>query len=220
MTKFILLMLTMFVGVNANAQLLSSLNFNQKWEMYGIDVANDVDYNTLKLKLTGVGLASKKVGIAKVKVFVVQVFTQYPDKFIRTETEALGSVKDVGYTTIRLTFVRGIDSTMVGDAINEYLNNNIPSSEYPLYKNDIDVVLGAISGDESFTYGSSITIVGYKNHILYEDTKGKVTTINSTNADLTTKMMAMFLGIVTNNEGYSLKMQLLEEPTTTFGSLK
>ena len=218
--KTILLMLTMFVGVNANAQLLSSLNFNQKWEMYGIDVANDVDYNTLKLKLTGVGLASKKVGIAKVKVFVVQVFTQYPDKFIRTETEALGSVKDVGYTTIRLTFVRGIDSTMVGDAINEYLNNNIPSSEYPLYKNDIDVVLGAISGDESFTYGSSITIVGYKNHILYEDTKGKVTTINSTNADLTTKMMAMFLGIVTNNEGYSLKMQLLEEPTTTFGSLK
>ena len=188
--------------------------------MYGIDVANDVDYNTLKLKLTGAGLASKKVGIAKVKVFVVQVFTQYPDKFIRTETEALGSVKDVGYTTIRLTFVRGIDSTMVGDAINEYLNNNIPSSEYPLYKNDIDVVLGAISGDESFTYGSSITIVGYKNHILYEDTKGKVTTINSTNADLTTKMMAMFLGIVTNNEGYSLKMQLLEDPTITFGSLK
>lgn len=218
--KTILLILTMFAGVNANAQLLSSPSFTKQYALYGIPVAESVDYNTISLKLTSTGIAGKKVGVARAKVFIAQVYTQYPEKFVRTETGVVKSIVDVGYTSIRLTFIRGVDSVMISDAISEYLTLNITQAEYPRYKLDIDTIISAIKGDESFLYGSSITIVAHKGNLLYEDTSGKVTMINSQNQDLTTRIFAMFLGEVSNNDGYILKMHLLANPVDTFGALK
>jgi hypothetical protein len=228
MKKVLFILMGLFIGstalgqVNSNSitSLLVDHNYTKGYSFYNVPIATTVNYSSLPLTLTGTGVAMKKFGITRIKVFVIQYFTQYPEKFVRTETGALKSIENTGYTAMKLTFIRGVDSTMVRDSINDYLTNNIEPSEYPQYKNDIATILNAISGDDSFVYGSSITIVGFKNHILYEDTKGKVTIVESINNDLTTKIYGMFLGKVTNDEGYSLKLRMIEDPSITFGNLK
>lgn len=215
--------MTMFIGVNTNASITSLLtdpDTTKGYTFYGVPIATSVNYSGLRLKLTGTGLSAKKVGVSRVKVFVLQYFSEHPEKLVRTETGALASVKDLGHTAIKLTFIRNVDSTMVHDAINDYLTNNIPSSEYGQYKSDIDTMLNAIKSDDSFSYDSSITIAANQGNVVYENTAGRIITLNSVNKDLTTKLFSMFIGNTKNNEEYTLKMQMISDPLVMIGEFK
>jgi len=214
--KTLLFVVLMMSGV-ANAQLLTDQNFTKRWNINGVPVASDVVYAGTKLYLTGTGTAVKKISMSKVKLFVMQYFTQYPNNFSRNPDGALNSIKNVGLTAFRLTFMRGLDSATIHDSIAGLINANITDSEKPLYQKDVEAVLSAINSDESFTNGSSIAIGGYNNFVTYENTKNSILTISSNNSDFVTRLYSMFLGKTTDFEGQRLKAELLQDPTFTFG---
>lgn len=214
--KTLIVLLTM-LGCSANAQVLNNMNFAKKWNINGVPVASDATYSGVKLFLTGTGTLTTKVSLTKVKIFVMQYYTEVPSNFRRSEDTAYLSIKDVGHTAMKLTFMRGLDSKTIRDTINTYINNNITTQDMPLYQSDVDSVLSAISTDESFTTGSSITLAGYNNVITYENTKGVVTTIESRNNDIMVKLYSMFLGKTVDGDGRNFKLQLLQDPSFTFG---
>lgn len=216
MMKNILFVALMMSGI-ANAEILTDQNFTKKWNINGVPVASDVVFNGTKLTLTGTGTAVKKFGVAKAKLFVMQYFTQYPKNFNRQQDACLVSIKDVGITAFRLTFMRGLDSSTIHDSIGSLISGNISSNDLPLYQKDIDTVLNAINTDTMFTSGSSIVIAGYQGNVVYQNTKGDVTNIDSTNNDFVVRLYSMFLGKTTDVEGAILKTQLLQDPAFTFG---
>lgn len=208
--------LLLLLGLNANADLLK-MDFSRKFNISGVPVATKVETNGVTLTLTGTGTAFKKVGLSKAKVFMMQYFSEFPEKLNRDEPKALASVKDIGQTAMYLTFMRNIDSVTIKETFNEYLLNNMTPEELASYKNDIEAVLNALGSDEVFVTGNSIAIYAYKNAIHYENTKKVVTSIVSPNAELTVKLFSMFIGKPTDSEGWALKYQLLQNPKDVFG---
>lgn len=214
MKRYLLLLL--IIGNNSNADLLK-MDFSRKFNINGIPVATKVETGGTTLTLTGTGTAYKKVGLSKAKIFMMQYFSEFPEKLNREEPKALSSVKDIGQTAMHLTFMRNVDSVTIKESFNEYLINNMTPEELVSYKNDIQSVLNALGSDEVFVSGNAITIYSYKNVIQYENTKKVITTISSSNSDLTVKLFSMFIGKPTDSEGWSLKYQLLQNPKDVFG---
>ena len=210
------LLLSLLFAANANAQLLK-MDFSRQFNINGIPVATKVDAYGTKLTLTGTGTAFKKVGLSKAKIFMMQYFSQFPEKLNRDEPKALESVKDIGETALNLTFMRNIDSVTIKETFNEYLQYNMTPDELTAYQKDIEAVLSALGTDEVFVAGTSISIYSHKNVIHYENTKKAMTFIISSKDDLVVKLFSMFIGKPIDAEGWSLKYQLLQNPKDVFG---
>jgi len=216
MNKFMFCFMITFFGLNSEAQLLK-MDFSRQFNINGIPVATKIEANGTKLTLTGTGTAFKKIGLSKAKIFMMQYFSEFPERLNRDEPKALGSVKDIGQTAINLTFMRNVDSTMIRESFLDYLRNNMTPEELTAYQPDIDAVLAAIGTDEVFVSGSTISIYSYKNAIYYENTKKAMTFIFSAKEDITTRLFSMFIGVPVDSEGWSLKYQLLQNPKDVFG---
>lgn len=213
MMKFYLLL----IGLNANADLLK-MDFSRQFYISGVPVATKVELNDgSKLTLTGTGTAFKKIGMSKPKVFMMQYFSEYPEKLNREESKALGTVKDIGQTAINITFLRNLDNATIKEAFNSYLMNNITPEEMVIYQKDIEAVFSALGTDEVFVAGTTITIYSHKNVIHYENTKKDLFYIFSNKDDLVVKLFSMFIGKPVDSEGWSLKYQLLQNPKDVFG---
>lgn len=214
-----LITLFLFMGVTANASFtdLLELDFSRKYNISGVPVATSAIYSGTKLTLTGTGTAFKKYGVSRAKVFMMQYFTQYPKNLVRDFNNALPSIKDVGQTAIRLTFMRNIDSTTISQTLSEYIVSNIPKEELPKYVSDINGITQAITSDAQFVLGDSIAIYSFKNLMVYENARKQVFIISSSNEDLTVKLFSMFIGKTFEYETNSLKAQLLQNPRDVFG---
>jgi hypothetical protein len=214
-----LITLILFVGLSAQASIADMLNldFSRRYNISGVPVATSAVYSGTKMKLTGTGTAFKKFGVSKAKIFMMQYFTENPSKLVRTKDGVLGSIKDVGVTAIRITFMRNIDSATISDTLSSYIVENIGKDELPRYQNDINGLSNAITSDASFILGDSIEITAHKNLVVYENSKKQIFIITSKNDDLTTKLFSMFFGNTTDVETNSLKAQLLQNPKDVFG---
>jgi hypothetical protein len=214
-----LITLILFVGLSAQASFVDMLNldFSRKYNISGVPVATSAVYNGTKMKLTGTGTAFKKFGVSKAKIFMMQYFTENPANIVRTNDGVLGSIKDVGNTAIRITFMRNIDSNMIGETLSSSIVENISKDELPRYVNDINGITNAITSDSTFVLGDSISISAYKNLIVYENAKKSIYFIASKNDDITTKLFSMFFGTTTDVESSSLKAQLIQNPKDVFG---
>ena len=217
MNKLMILILFFCTSAQASFADMLELDFTRKYNISGVPVATSAVYSGSKMTLTGTGTAFKKYGVSRAKVFMMQYFTQYPKNLIRDSDKALFSIKDVGNTAIRLTFMRNIDSTMISQTLSEYVVSNISKDELPKYVGDINGLTQAITSDPSFVLGDSISIYAYKNMLVYENVKKQVHIITSSNADLTTKLFSMFIGKTSEYETNSLKAQLLQNPKDVFG---
>ena len=214
-----MLLIGCFFVCKAHAGDILNIDTSKNWNINGVpvgDVATTVSGSSLKLMSTGT--ATKKVGIAKVKLFVIQTYAEHPENFVRTDDGASSSINNVGVAAIKMTFLRSLDSATVSDAINAYLSNAISPSEMTNYANDIANITAAINSQDAMYSGDSLNIVGNKNNVLYENSATKVFTISSANPSLTTKIFAMFLSnTIVDNDGISLREQLLQDPALTFG---
>lgn len=214
-----LIALILFVGATAQASFtdMMELDFSRKYNISGVPVATSASYNGIKMTLTGTGTAFKKYGVTRAKIFMMQYFTKNPKNLVRNRDTALSSIKDVGETAIRLTFMRNIDSATISETLSSYIVENISKEELPDYVNDINGITNAITSDTQFVVGDSVAIYSYKNALVYENAKKQVFFIFSKKDDLTTKLFSMFIGKTSDYETNSLKAQLLQNPSDVFG---
>lgn len=197
--------------------LLSLLTFNPStYTSYGVVLNHSVTYNGATLPLTGYGMGGKKTGPTVTKVAVNQFFTQYPDKFVRTETGALDSLDHVGVMVMSVTFLRGVDSDSVQSSIAGVVSSNLSDKEMTEYHGDIDSVADAIGTDTAIYAGQTVSVVGDASTglLLYVNAVGKVTPIES-RAGFVKKVFSAWFGKTTDQAGYNLKMALLNKPVLT-----
>jgi hypothetical protein len=211
--KYIIALLFAF---NANASILE-INPVKKWNINGVPVGHEAVAMGTKLDLIGTGTAVKKMGLAKAKLFVVQMYAERPIFFIRNETVAINSIDKIGLTAIRMTFLRNIDGPTVNESITDYLRTNITEQEHSMYMHDISSIVTGIGVSDAVISGQHIDIVAYKHNLVLQNTKGVVTNVASNNNNLTNKVFSMFIGNTTDAESLSLKRQLLQDPVFTFG---
>jgi hypothetical protein len=202
--------------LNVQASILN-IDTSRGYNINGVPVGQTAVANGKTLQLLSTGTATKKMGIAKVKLFVLQTYAEQSQNFVRTDNGAASSIANVGTTAIRMTFLRSLDSATVQDAISTYLSNAISVTEMPQYRSDVTAIVSAINSQDAMYADDNITIVANGNSVQYENSAGRVFPINSNNQGLTTKIFSMFLGTVTDSDGASLKAQLLQNPATTFG---
>ena len=201
--------------INANASILK-LNVSKNWNINGVSVGHEATAMGVNLKLLGTGTATKKMGVSKAKLFVIQMYGEVPIFFSRIEGAAASSISGVGLAAMKMTFLRSIDGPTVREAIDYYLSRSLTDQERTLYKNDISVILNSLD-NRSVNAGESITIVGNRGVVLYETVDNRVLNIESVSDGLTTKLFSMFLGPANDADSISLKRQLLQDPVFTFG---
>lgn len=194
--------------------LMSLLTFNpSSYTFYGVTLNHSVQYNGATLALTGFGMGGKKTGPTVAKVAVNQFFTQYPQRFVRTEEGALNSLDNVGLLVMSVSFLRGVDTQSVKTSISDVIRSNINEREMLTYKDDIEKVNDAILTDGTIYSGDTINIVGDSSTglLLYVNAANKVTPIESEQG-FVKKVFSAWFGKTTDQTGYNLKMALLKEP--------
>jgi hypothetical protein len=207
--------IALLFAVNANASILE-MNLSKKWNINGVPVGHEATSMGVKMSLLGTGTATKKLGVSKAKLFVVQMYGEVPLFFIRNEATAASSIAGVGLAALKLTFLRSVDGPTVREAIDFYLTRSLTSQERTLYRNDIAIILNSLD-NRSVAAGDSITVVGNRGVVLYETVDNNVLNIESANEGLTTKLFSMFLGPANDADSISLKRQLIQDPVFTFG---
>jgi hypothetical protein len=207
--------IALLFAVNANASILE-LNLAKKWNINGVPVGHEAKAMGINLRLLGTGTSTKKMGVSKAKLFVVQMYGEVPIFFIRNEASAAASIAGVGLAALKMTFLRSVDGPTVRDAIDSYLNHSFNDQERTLYKNNISTILNSLD-NRDVAAGESITIVGNRGVVLYETVDNRVLNIESASDGLTTKLFSMFLGPANDADSISLKRQLLQDPVFTFG---
>ena len=197
----------------AQASILN-IDTSKGYNLNGVSIGHVASVASRSLSLMSIGTATKRMGIAKIKLFVIQTYAENTDRFIRTNEGATKSINDVGLAAIRMTFLRSLDEVMVQDAITEYLNSTISIQEMPQYKDDVLAIVNAIKSQDTMYADDSISIICNRNIIQYENSAGNVFNINSVNKDLTTRIFSMFLGNPEDKDGIELKEQMLLNPFT------
>ena len=197
--------------------LLTLLTFSPANEyLDGVQLSVQANYHDAVLPLTSDGIITKKVGIGRVKVAVLEYFSQYPDKFIRSDSGAVASTNNTGVNAITITFVRTVEGSQIVDLINDYLNSNFTQEEQTKYAPNIKQITEAISSDAEIYDGKTITFVLDTNNVVYySNTSNNITTINSIDSNFNSKIMSLFLGNCPDNDCERLKSQLLQVPQVT-----
>jgi hypothetical protein len=194
--------------------LVSLLTFNpSNFTFYGVTLNNSVVYSGTTLPITGFGMGGKKTGPTVTKVAVNQLFTQYPDRFVRTENGALDSLSNVGLITMSITFLRGVDSDSVESSIAGTVSSNMTRQEALDYHEDIDQVADAIRTDSAIYSGQTVNVIANVSTglLLYMNSSGKITPINSRNG-FVKKVFSAWFGNAADQASYNLKMALLNKP--------
>jgi hypothetical protein len=195
--------------------LMALLTFNPStFNFYGVTLNNSVTYNGQNLPLTGYGMGGKRTGPTVTKIAVNQFFTERPQNFVRTEDDALNSLDRVGNVVMSVSFLRGVDTQAVKSSIAGVITSNINLKEMPLYQNDIEEVSDAIMSDGAIYAGQTINVIGntVTGLLIYINASGKVTVLE-TSQGFVKKVFAAWFGQMTDQQGYNLKMALINSPS-------
>lgn len=207
-------LLGLLIGLNASASIV---NLNPAKEFIaGIKLSTSAVYSDQRLQLTGVGLGKKKVGLTHVNVAVNQFFSLSPINFVRTVDGALLSLEKTGFNLMVITFLRTLDQSQIADQIDGYLSANLTPQEKEKYSVEIALILNAIATEPTIYAGKSIVILcdPYRNQVVYENTEGRISRIDSQPGFLT-KVMSVWFGNTINQDAFNLKQWLLQEPKVT-----
>lgn len=182
-------------------------------QIEGVTLAQSAKFTSstgaVDLKMVGAGLRKKKVLMMTVNVYVAQLFLSSPDRFTRTDSQALSSAASSNIAAIQLTFVRDVPADKVQTSFMDALQANNVNVQAA----DVKEFLAAVTNSGDAKAGKNLTIVASRDSagnesVVYEDTVGKVSTIKGS-AGLSQKILSIWLGTPADNELGQTKAQIL-----------
>lgn len=208
---FAVLVLAMSFGLSAGASIFAGSGSGKTIEGVVVPATGTVAIQGQEypVDLIGAGLRTKTVLIAKVKVYVAALYSSDAGQFVRTENQALSSLKSSRTTVMVLTFLRTVDGPTVQQSFKDALNANQVSVTEPT----LQAFLAAVSNGGDAEVGKKMVIALTKNAngsetLSYETSKGQVTTLTGGNG-LTTQLMSIWLGQPADPGLSSLKSALI-----------
>jgi hypothetical protein len=158
----------------------------------------------------GSGLRYKKVVFIKANVYVGQLFSSEPEKFVRSATGALDSLEAASAVAMRMTFLRTVGAITLAKAFREAFEKNaVPVGEGPV-KAFLEAVKGASPAEESKTVVVAASRSGDSETLVYEDAKGKSFQVRGPLGTIK-KIFSAWLGVPVDSGVESLKRQLIDQ---------
>lgn len=206
------LLLTLLLSVSASAALLTTEGTAEKVEKASVfpTATATVEGESIKMTSIGTGLRQKKVVFMTFKVYVGQLFVSNPEKFKKSETEALASLKEQKAVAMQLHFLRGVDAPDVQKSFAASLKKNNIDMESAAMKQFLD----AVNKGGKAIDGKTLTILGAKlkdgsEVIYYENSHGESSEIKGS-AGLISSIFSIWLGTPVDDEVATLKKSLLK----------
>lgn len=206
--KALLVLITFLFSHFAMASILEDHLGSKQIE--GVTLSQSATFNgQTELKMVGAGLRKKKVLVASVNVYVVQLFLSSPDAFSRTDSSALSSAVKSSTAAIQLTFVRDVPA----DKIQTSFVDALQANKVNVQEADVKDFLSAVSNSGDAQSGKNLTIVVSKDSagnetLTYEDNVGKVSTVKG-QPGLSQKVLSIWLGIPADAQLGDTKTQIL-----------
>lgn len=203
--------LSLTMTTTAYGALLSTEG--SKGKLDGVNLSSSASSNieseSIKLSQIGSGLRAKKVVFVNIKVYVAELFASSPEKFKKTDVDALASLKDQKVVAIQLHFVRSVDADNVQKSFKEALKANSVNLDEASVKQFLDSVNQGGEAKE----GKALTILGAKlkdgsEEVLYENTSGNVSTITG-KAGFVEQIFSIWLGKSADSGVAQLKKSIL-----------
>lgn len=207
--------LSVLVGASSMAQAsLLKLEKGAR-SIQGVNISRSaeatIDAQTIHLGTVGAGLRWKKILLTKVNVYVAQLLLENPERFVKTDKDALKSLEDSNTVAIQLTFLRTVDAPTVQSSLRQALLIN----KVDLNNESVKAFLDAVKNGGDATSGNNMTIVLQKHSdgsetLVYEDSMNKQAEIKS-DKGLTQKILAIWLGNPADEGVASCKSDLLSQ---------
>lgn len=207
--KTILGSLVLFVGLTAQAALLTVSAGNKQIEGVVLNQKAQVTGSDVTMTLAGAGLRQKTVLFVPAKVYVTEIFTNDTAKYSR-DNNALKSLENVSVTAVRLTFLRSVDAPTVASSYREALvanNVNLQDPSIMQFLANVEKGGDAASG-KSFVMLMILTKEG-GTKLYYEDTKDQVSVVDGPRA-LQQNILSIWLGQPADSGLKKLKESLLQ----------
>lgn len=212
MKHFTTVMLGLLLSLNSYAALLTTEGSKGKLEGVSLSSgsSSSVEGETVKLSQIGAGLRSKKVAFMNFKVYVGELFASSPEKFKKSDSEALASLKEQKAVAVQLHFLRTVGGEDVQKSFKEALKVNGVNLDDSSVKQFLDSVT---QGGEAKD-GKTLTILGSKlkdgsEEVIYETTSGNVSSIKGS-AGFVEKIFSIWLGKPADDGVAALKASILK----------
>ncbi|QDK37600.1 chalcone isomerase family protein [Bdellovibrio sp. NC01] len=212
MKHFTTVMLGLVFSINSYAALLT--NEGSKGKLEGVSLSSTssatVEGEAVKLSQIGAGLRSKKVAFMNFKVYVGELFVSSPEKFKKSESEALASLKEQKAVAVQLHFLRSVGGEDVQKSFKEALKVNGVNLDDSSVKQFLDSVTKGGEAKE----GKTLTILGSKlkdgsEEVIYETTSGNVSSIKGP-AGFVQQIFSIWLGKPADDGVGNLKASILK----------
>lgn len=208
----ILLLTTMTLSSVVWAQTLTTTVSDTKFENYNLATSSElkIDKDTNTLKSVSHGLRKKKLfALVAVKVYTAQLLAAKPEALVKTEAEALGSLKAAGPIQLRLTMLRDLPAKKISDSFIDALRAN----DITVNSGDMKTVLDHIAGMSEFKQGEIFSIIGNtkadKGYLYLQKPNGEIITIAGS-AQLPEQMFSIWFGKPVDDKLSDLKKELLK----------
>ena len=211
--KLSVLFLSLFLlSQIANANVLNVENGDQTIE--GVKLAKSAIISTekgdLKLDVIGAGLRAKKVLVANVKVYVLQVLADNAGKFVRTNDGAMKSMDDMNTVAFTLSFLYAASADQMKTAFDDSFSANNVDTDIA----GLQDFLTAVKAGGRSEIGKTMSIVVRKlddksTKISFETTGGKLTEIKA-GPEAFNAITSIWLGNSADNGLAVLKTSILK----------
>ncbi len=195
-----------------SAQTLTTNVGDKKYDTYSLADSADlkVDKDTMNLKPVSHGIRKKKFfAILPVKVYYAELLAAKPEALVKTDAEALSSLKAAGPVQLRLTMLRDLPAKKISDSFVDALKAN----DVAVDSGDMKTVLEHISTMSEFKKGEIFSIVGSskddKGFLYLQKPNGEIITVAGSNK-LVEQMFSIWLGKPVDDKLAELKKELLK----------
>lgn len=210
--KILMTLVITIMGAIAQAQTLTTTVGDKKYDSYGLASGSELkaDGAATALKPVSHGIRKKKLfALLPVKVYYAELLAAKPESIVKTESEALTSLKSAGPVQLRLTMLRDLPATKISDSFIDALKANAVTVD----SGDMKTVLGHISSMSEFKQGEIFSIVGNtvgdKGYLYLQKPNGEMITVTGS-AQLPEQMFSIWFGKPVDDKLAELKKELLK----------
>ncbi|MEQ1666434.1 MAG: hypothetical protein ABL927_13780 [Bdellovibrionales bacterium] len=168
-----------------------------------------IENHSVKVTLLGAGLYSKNFLFYSTVKYVAQLFGSEPERFIRTENDALHSLNQMSDVSIQLTFLSEITAHDLELEFVKALEKN----GYDVSSPDLNAFLKSVKQSNNITPHRSITITSRhlsngSELVAYEDSHN-ISDLIVGSAGFTNALMSIWLGAPADQSMQELKSALI-----------
>lgn len=209
--KILMTLFVSFFAISAQAQTLTTTVGDKKYDTYSLASGAElkIDSTLIALKPVSHGVRKKKLfALLPVKVYYAELLAAKPESILKTESEALGSLKAAGPVQLRLTMLRDLAASKISDSFIDALKANNISVD----SGDMKTVIDHISKMNEFKQGEIFSIVGHvvgdKGSLYLQKPTGEMITVSGS-AQLPEQMFSIWFGHPVDDKLAELKKELL-----------